>query len=103
MPAATFEDYCARISNDTKFADAAELSRQALEEEGESSGVLPTFIPAAEVAECVQFGHEVYVKAALVSDSDIIRLTGKIAKDFGLTRIRMDGNQRCQLLHRVPG
>ena len=85
MPAATFEDYCARISTDTKFAESAELSRQALEEEGESSGVLPTFIPAGEVAECVHFGHEVYVKAALVSDSDIIKLTGKSAKDLGLT------------------
>ena len=84
MPGTTFEEFCTRINQDDKYAASTEVARQALEEEQENNGVLPTIIPQSEVAECVQLGHEVYVKAALVSDAEIVRYTSKSATDLGL-------------------
>ena len=86
LPGKSFEEFCARIASDTDFAKAAETSREALVKENEDreGSVLPLFIPGSEVAETSLVGHEVYTKAALLSEADIVRETSKSAKELGL-------------------
>lgn len=86
LPGRSFEEYCARIASDTEFAKAAETSREAIVKESEDRDgcVLPLFIPGSELAEASLVGHEVYTKAALLSEVDIVRETSKSAKELGL-------------------
>ena len=88
MPGKTFDEYCQRIQNEPDtFGKEASVSRAAILEENESREgcSLPVFIPSSEVAESVQFGHQIYTKAILLSDSDLVRETKKTGKDLGLT------------------
>ena len=84
MPACSFEEYCAKISADSAFAKAAETAREALAATAESTNVLPTFVPAALCAEESLYGHMIYSKAGLLSETEIVKLTGKSPKDLGL-------------------
>ena len=84
MPASTFEEYCAKINDDKVFAKAAETAREALAKSQESTSVLPTFVPAALCAEETIYGHVIYTKAGLLSETEVVKLTNKSPKDLGL-------------------
>ena len=88
-PGLTFDDYVLQLKQNPTLKGQAQKARAALEweqQKGHDEGrVLPIFSPAFEVFEFSQHGHEVYTKAGLLSDTDVVNLTTKSAKDLGLT------------------
>lgn len=86
-----FEDFCHKThqGGDKEKADVAR-ARNALEAEQEEERILPTFIPSTQASEMSEFGHQVYVKAGLLSEAELVTHTGKGSKELGLSPFAVD-------------
>eukprot|EP00438_Fugacium_kawagutii_P035863 Skav216030 [mRNA] locus=scaffold3613:25671:28499:+ [translate_table: standard] len=88
-PKLTFEEFCQKIKfpPTPDYPHQMERARQAIVEETEanSSRTLPVFIPGVQVAHTFRHGHEVYSKAGVVSEQELVELTGKTGEQLGLT------------------
>ena len=51
--------------------------------------ILPTFIPGAHVMGETSYGHCIYIKAGLVSDTELVQLVGKTAKQLNLKQFQV--------------
>ena len=97
FPGIPFPEVCQRLqdskhraaqsgdTNETEYTDFVR-GRQAIAEEIEENvqKTLPTFVPGVQVQETKAYGHMVYQKAALFTDSEITNHTGKSAQSLGL-------------------
>ena len=86
LPGSTFQEFCQRIKEDAHFADVASKGREAIafELESRKGNPLPLFLPSSDIAETSSFGHTIYSKAGLLTDSELVRLVDKSAKDLQL-------------------
>ena len=88
-PQLTWVEYCEKLSDNPNYKSEVEKAREALlfeQQQAEDEGrVLPLFIPGSEVGEVAEHGHEIYTKAGLMSELEIIKHTQKTPKDLGLT------------------
>ena len=89
LPGSSFQEFCDRIKSDGDFEKAARTARAAIEKEQENlkeaGSVLPLYVPSSQCSEVAQFGHEIYSKAGLLSESEVVSFTKKSPKELGLT------------------
>lgn len=95
-PSLDFASFCEKCNSPptSDYVQNVDRARQAIAEEVESNQhkTLPTFIPGCQISQQTVYGHEIYSKAALLSDSDILSHTGKTAVSLGLTPWSADAN-----------
>ena len=89
-PGLSFDDFAKRYEEaDSKSQKDVIKARRVLEEEHraitEGETILPPFTPAGNGFEHTEFGHCIYVKAALMSEGEIVKHTSKAPRDLGLT------------------
>ena len=88
LPGSTFEEFVQRIKNDPQFKAVAEKAREAIQAEmayrNKMGMPLPVMVPSNEIAETSAFGHIIYSKCGVLSDSEVVKLCGKTAKDLNL-------------------
>ena len=88
-PSLEFAEFCDKCDNppNADYPQEANRARQAILEELEAneSRTLPVFVPGAQVAQQSTYGHMIYTKAALVTDSELLSFTGKTAAGLGLS------------------
>ena len=88
-PGSTFEDFCYKCKHPPyeQFPQEVEIARVAIVEETEANAqrTLPVFVPSFQVAENNAYGHEIYLKAAALTDSEILACTGKPPSSLGMS------------------
>ena len=83
-PELSFNEACVYMRSDAARKAEFDAAREAVAEEEASraDAVLPLFIPWGEVRRDQIFGHEVYVKAALFSESELTNKLGASPADL---------------------
>lgn len=72
------------------FLDVAAFLNGASKNEANAQRTLPVFMPSFQVAENTAYGHEIYLKAAALTDSEIVACTGKPPISLGMSPWQCD-------------
>ncbi|CAE7367985.1 unnamed protein product [Symbiodinium sp. CCMP2456] len=99
MPHVDFELLCQMLKKDPELK--ARFMKARLHVADPENNPLPVLTPSAEVFSSDKCGHMVYVKAALLSDTELVNHTGRTGLQLGLKQhsvdLRQGANQPTKL------
>ena len=92
-PGLPFPEFCEKYGAEGQaYVNDVDRARQAIIEETERNAnrTLPTFVPGCQVSQQRVYGHQVYTKAGLLTDAEVISIVGKSAVALGMPEFKAD-------------